>query len=237
MATRFLEFAVPSSDVLESLGFYRDLGFTELTTQDSISYAYAVVTDGRIMIGLHGIEDVEPSVRFVRPNVREAVLKLGERGIEFEDVHLDEDELHRVSVRGPSGNRVTWLEARTYSPPLEDVGDSLLGRFLELTFPVTELYEAAHFWAPYAERVTGESKDPPRMRFDAGGLPLGLSETRDIKAPALAFIVDDTEGLQQRLDRTGISLDVGALPVEAFATIRAPEGSLLALYRKDFMQP
>ena len=49
---RFLELGVQTPDILESLHFYRSLGFTELECTDVYSHKYAVVSDGELCIGL-----------------------------------------------------------------------------------------------------------------------------------------------------------------------------------------
>jgi hypothetical protein len=53
MLGRFLEFSVPTNDIVDSLGFYKLLEFHELDSGDAWSHKCAVVTDGNICIGLH----------------------------------------------------------------------------------------------------------------------------------------------------------------------------------------
>ena len=61
----FLELSVPTDDIQASLEFYQRLGFTELTVNDIRTHYYAVVTDGRIAIGLHAGGFDEPALSFV----------------------------------------------------------------------------------------------------------------------------------------------------------------------------
>ena len=42
----FLEFSVQTPNILESLHFYKSLGFTELESNDVYSHKYTVVSDG-----------------------------------------------------------------------------------------------------------------------------------------------------------------------------------------------
>ncbi len=232
----FLEFAVRSDDILESLIFYKQLGFTELTTTDAYDYGYAVIGDGDITVGLHAEPDFENSVRFVRQNVRRMVMDGVERGLEFEDVHLSEEALHTASLRGPYGNKATWVEARTFSPGIDENSGSLLGQFLEITLPVGELYEAARFWAPYSEHVIGEANDPPHMRLDTGGVHLGLCESPAIRKPVLSFLILEPERLQSAMDRFGIVPSPKPPPPKAMAQLIAPEGTTLNMYRADFIE-
>ena len=50
---RYLEFSLPTPDILDSLGFYQMRVFSELEIGDVWSHKYAVVTDGVLGIGLH----------------------------------------------------------------------------------------------------------------------------------------------------------------------------------------
>ena len=58
---RFLEFSVGAADILESLHFYKTLGFVELEIGDMWPHKYAVVSDGELNIGLHDREFDAPA--------------------------------------------------------------------------------------------------------------------------------------------------------------------------------
>ena len=66
---RFLELGVAAPDILESLHFYKTLGFTELETADVFPHKYAVVSDGELSIGLHDREFDAPAVTFVQQDL------------------------------------------------------------------------------------------------------------------------------------------------------------------------
>ena len=232
---RFLELAVQCDDILASLAFYRQLGFVELTTNDGNDYGYAVVSDGRVCIGLHNKPEFPMALRFVKENVRKMVLDLSEANIEFDDVRLGEDELHQASLSGPYGNTISWVEARTFSPPDSDIDESLLGRFLEVSLPVSEVYTAARFWAPYSSRVLGDDGQSGHMRLDTGGINLGLCEHSGRASPVLTFELRDAGQLQACMDQFGILPSRKPKPEGAFAALDAPEGTGIVLYREDFL--
>jgi hypothetical protein len=48
MLGQFLEFSVQPQNILESLGFYKALGFTELEVGDLWPHKYTVVSDGEL---------------------------------------------------------------------------------------------------------------------------------------------------------------------------------------------
>ena len=53
MLGRFLEYSVATPDVAASLEFYIKLGFSPAEVGEAWPHPYAVVTDGRIHLGLH----------------------------------------------------------------------------------------------------------------------------------------------------------------------------------------
>jgi catechol 2,3-dioxygenase-like lactoylglutathione lyase family enzyme len=66
---RFLEFSLPTSDIQASLDFYSRLGFSQAEVGDAWPHPYAVVTDGRITLGLHQEAIPAPSMTFIKPDL------------------------------------------------------------------------------------------------------------------------------------------------------------------------
>ena len=54
IASGFLEISVHTPEIQDSLAFYESLGFVQATVGEVWPYPYAVVTDGRLFLGLHG---------------------------------------------------------------------------------------------------------------------------------------------------------------------------------------
>ncbi len=69
MLGEFLEISVPTSDILESLGFYKALGFSELKVGDIWPHKYAVVSDGHLCICLHDRDVDGPTLSFVHRDI------------------------------------------------------------------------------------------------------------------------------------------------------------------------
>lgn len=236
MAGRFLEFGIAAPDLLESLHFYHTLGFTELAVGEVWPHKYAVVTDGRIFIGLHGEAVASPVITFVQPSLRQHVLTLQDAGTRFEETRLGEDEFNLAVLHDPDGVSVMLVEARTYSPAPETPPASLLGECLELALPVRDALAAAHFWAPLAPRLVAHREEPePRFRLAVDGLVLGLGARPALNRPMLVYRVADAATLQTALDRLEIFPGAGPdLPGESWGTIRAPEGTDIALLKADY---
>lgn len=230
---RFLEISLATVDVAESLAFYEALGFVQAPVGDAWRHPYAVVTDGRLSIGLHGMEFESPLPTWVAPSLRERLDALAAFGIEIEDAQLDDLSLHEARFRDPSGQLLRLLEARTFSSPdLPADHATELGYFEELAIATTSLPDASAFW----ERLGFVAFEPvtepfARVVASSRDLNVGLYAV-DLHAPTLVFSAADMParvaslrergfGFSKRLPRALAALDA--------AVLEAPEGTRLLL--------
>lgn len=236
MLGRWLEISARSTDILESLNFYRALGFTEVNTGDVWAHPYAVVSDGDLCIGLHDRVFDGPALTFVQPELGPRARSMQKHGFEFDFMKLDEDVFNELRFNDNDGNVVSMIEARTFSLPPEDTEDSACGSFFELTLPARDVLRAARFWAPLAPHVEQLREEPTtHMRFDAGGVPLGLSESIALTGPALCFKCSDRETLKGIAELQGMRWQKFPGFEGAFAVLVAPEGTQLYLFDEDFL--
>jgi len=175
---KFLEFTVHTPDILESLSFYKLLGFHELEVRDTWPHKYAVVSDGDLCIGLHELPAEEgPALTFVLRKLAREARAMADHGFDFELLRLDEDVFNELGFRCRDNHRIRMIEARTFSRPDDDAESSLCGRFFEISLPVRDAMRAGRFWAPLAPEVQRIREEPTtHMRFNAAGIALGLSE-------------------------------------------------------------
>ena len=233
---RFLEFGVQTSDIQESLHFYKLLGFTELETADVYSHKYAVVSDGELSIGLHDCEFDAPAITFVQADLAKHARSMTDHGFDFRLIRLEEDVFNMVGFRDRDGHSITMVEARTYNMDEDAEKDSLCGNWFELTLPVRDTVRAARFWAPIAPTLLEMREEPTvHMRFDATGVSLGLSESIALAGPSLCFRCQDIEALFAQLDTQGFRYEKFPGFEGAFAAIRAPEGTILYVFQEDFL--
>ena len=232
MLGRFLEVSLHAPDILDSFRFYERLGFSSAAVGETWKHKYAVVTDGRIHLGLHDYEFASPSLTWVKPELANGVQALEQRGIEFTFSKLGDDRFNEAGFADPGGLMVTLLEARTYSPPArrpEEV--SVLGWFEEFAIPVTALEPAQAFWEKIGFVTTGEGTDPwPRLSLTSDHLNLGLYLTRELRTPTLVFANDDVPGCVARLAEDGVVPErrlPRALDPHRHALFFAPEGTAL----------
>lgn len=233
---RFLEFSVQTPEILESLHFYKTLGFVELEIGDMWPHKYAVVSDGELNIGLHDRELDAPSITFVQQDIAKHARAMTDHRFEFSYMQLDEDAFNELRFSDRDGHVITMLEARTFHLSEDAENDSLCGSWFELTLPVRDALRAAQFWAPIAPTLLEMREEPTtHMRFEADGVPLGLSESIAVKTPSLCFKCPDRHGLMGLLEQNGMTYEKFPGYEGAFVAIRAPEGTTLFAFDEDFL--
>jgi len=233
---RFLEFSVYTPDILESLEFYKSLGFSELEIGDVWSHKYAVVSDGVLSIGLHDRDFTAPAITFVQQELAKHARSMADHGFDFTQMRLDEDVFNELHLIDRDGHTIMMLEARTYYGADEDDNDSVCGTWFELTLPVRDAMRSARFWAPIAPLVLNMREEPTmHMRFDAGGIALGLSESIALHGPSLCFKCNDRAKISKLCKRFGFTTEKFPGFEGAFRAIKAPEGTCLYLFDEDFL--
>jgi predicted enzyme related to lactoylglutathione lyase len=234
MLGKFLEVSIHAPDVLESLAFYEQLGFTQATVGETWTHPYGVVTDGRLFIGLHKYEFPSPALTFVQPDLLRNVERLEAAGIEMAFRRVGTDVFNEAGFTDPEGQMVALLEARTFSPPLRPGHPvSKLGWFEEVALPVRELELMRAFWERLGFVAAEESEEPcPRAGLTSDSLNLGLWCTGQLDRPALVFAEPDMAERIERLREAGIEFARGLprrLDPARNALLVAPEGTPLLL--------
>jgi catechol 2,3-dioxygenase-like lactoylglutathione lyase family enzyme len=204
MLGRFLELSLPAPRILESWQFYQQLGFGSATVGETWPHRYAVLTDGRVAIGLHDAALAGPTLSYVLPDLARHLAALERAGVAFEATTLGEGDFnvaHFVALDGQHGRLV---EARTYSPP-ERAAPSVLGWFEEYALPVADLDEARRYWEGLGFVAAAEGAEPwPHLSLTSDTLNVGLHLTRELTAPTLVFSREDLAPLRARLRELGL---------------------------------
>jgi catechol 2,3-dioxygenase-like lactoylglutathione lyase family enzyme len=233
MLGRFLEFSLATTDIRASLDFYARLGFSQAEVGEAWAHPYAVVTDGRICLGLH--QHATPSaLTFVRPGLLKYVDELERRGVEFEFRHLGNDVFNEAGWFDPSGQLVRLVEARTFSPSKRPATEtSRCGYFLEIAMPSPERASAKKYWEEFGFVGIDEADDClPHITCTSDFIDLGLDLPADLKRATLRFEVDDVGGTLGPLAELGI-VPNGELPPTLRSVpavvLTAPEGTPLLL--------
>lgn len=233
---QFLEFSVRTSDIQRSLSFYKLLGFTECESGDVWTHRYAVVSDGVLCIGLHDRVFDAPAITFVHHDLAKRARKMSDHGFDFSFMRLGEETFNELGIADRDGHMVTMLEARTFTGVDEFCDDSACGTWFELSLPTRDAVHAARFWAAVAPNLLRMREEPTtHMRFDAGGIALGLSESIALTSPSLCFRCTDKNALLHALKKADLPHETYPGFEGAFVAIKAPEGTTLFAFDEDFL--
>lgn len=238
MLGRFLEIGIRTDAIQESLRFYEALGFVQATVGESWAHPYAVMTDGRLFLGLHAAPIDAPVLTFVLPQLAHGIRRLEDLGIGFDERHLGADVFNRATFRDPGGHAVSLLEARTFSPPqLEGTIASTCGYFAELGLPAREPTELRMFWEQLGFVAMQEQQQPfARTTLTSDLLNIALYRTRAFRQPLLTFEAQDMGERIARLRGRGFSVcdDMpDSLDASVNGVLFAPEGTRLLLLQSE----
>ena len=234
MIGRFLEISVHAPDTLTSLEFYEALGFSQAATGEAWPYPYAVVTDGRVGIGLHQRElPQSPLLSFVLPDLHRHLDGLERLGIGILNRKLGGDVFNEATIATPGGQLLRLLEARTFSPSQRKPGEtSRLGWFEGFALPIADPRAAEQFWEKIGFVPTGDSVEPmPYAGLISDSLNIALVAQGLLKRPALLFTDADMSTRIRALADKGVELvqPPGRLDPRLHALLVAPEGTQLLL--------
>lgn len=234
MLGRFLEISIRTGGIGASVEFYEQLGFSQCTAGDTWSHPYGVLTDGRLVLGLHEYEFPSPSITFARPGIAAHVAEFEARGIELAFAKTGDEVFNEIGFRDPDGQMVAVLEARTYSPsdrPRQQV--SLCGDFLGFSMPSADFEAARRFWEPLGFVATGEAEAPyPHLPLTSDHLDIAFHRPRTLDRPMLVFAAPDMRARLEQLRSRGLhgsrELPRGLDPA-CNALLESPEGTPLLL--------
>jgi catechol 2,3-dioxygenase-like lactoylglutathione lyase family enzyme len=202
MLGRFLEFSIPTPDIGASLAFYERLGFSQAEVGEAWPHPYAVLTDGRLYLGLHQSNLSEAVLTFVRPDLRKSLPLIERQGVEFEYQHLGDDVFNEVAWRDPSGQLLRLVEARTFSPSKRLASaQSSCGYFREIALPAHDRETAKEFWERWGFVGIEEADDLlPHIGCTSDTIDVGLYERGHINRPTRDFSGDRPARHAARLD-------------------------------------
>ena len=223
---QFLELSVPATNLAASLDFYLQLGFSEMRVNDIRPDSYAAVTDGQIVIGLHGTGLGEPALTFVKPELARHARALVDAGTELDFQRLDNDQFNEIGLRTPDGLLVQLLEAPTFTVADDGFVAPLIGRCIEVTLGSTALADTRNFFE-LAGFLGTDGEDEDSVLLSAPGLSLALRPEMQRGGVTLRF--EPAGDWRQLLDVRGIT----ARRAGPNDLLVAPEGTRLLLVPPD----
>ncbi|HEY6455291.1 MAG TPA: hypothetical protein VIY90_08440 [Steroidobacteraceae bacterium] len=233
MPGRFHELSIATADIRASIDFYERLGFWQAPTGDAWPHPYGVVTDGRVVLGLHEAVDFS-ALTFIHPDLAAMADRLGTAGVTLSLRHTDPEVFNRIEFSDPAGQKIRVLAARTFSPalPASEQG-SACGYFGHYSMPARDPDALAAFWEPLGFVAMPPQADPYAHRsLTSDGIDLALHAPHLLPAPALVFCEEAMPLKISRVRKLGVACE-SALPRPLAspdaAVLAAPEGTLLLL--------
>jgi hypothetical protein len=221
MLGRFLELSVWSRDITASVAFWEGLGFEHGLVGDTWQHRYAVLSDGRLILGLHEYAFDSPALTWVHPGLAEALPGFAALGIRFDFAKTGLDEFNEAGFRDPAGQVVALLEARTWSPVFERARPgTLLGHFREYRYAARDPATTVAFWERLG-LVADAGEDVPRAV--ASGMT--IAPRTDATGPELVFEHDDLPAAGAALAARGYRAEPGAAGAAHAARTRRAGGA------------
>jgi len=235
---RFHEISIATTDIRASVEFYEGLGFTHAPTTDTWAHPYGVLTDGRVFIGLHQHRFPSPALTFVLAGIASHIAAFESRGIELTVRRLGDEVFNEIGFRDPSGQAVTVLEARTYSPVARGVGEvSGCGYFDGISMPTLDFAAAKAFWEPLGFVATDELDSPyVHLPLTSDYLAIAFHRPRTFDAPMLVFRDPEMPARIARLRERGVRLSEElprGLSSATNALLESPDGTALLLLHEE----
>jgi catechol 2,3-dioxygenase-like lactoylglutathione lyase family enzyme len=231
---RFLEYSIPTADIRVSLDFYTNLGFSQAEVGETWPHPYAVVTDGRIHLGLHRLPEAAPALTFVKSDLLRHLEALEQVGVRFEFRRLGNDVFNELGWLDPSGHLIRMVEARTFSPLKRAATEmSLCGYFAEIALPSSGTPFAKEYWEKLGFVGMDEFEAPlPHVSCTSDSIDIGLYEAAHLPLPTLVFETGDVREAVKRLADAGVSPSPQlprALRDRSAVLLTAPEGTPILL--------
>jgi hypothetical protein len=211
------------------MDFYARLGFSETAVGEAWNHPYAVMTDGRVCLGLHQRSDFPNSLTFVKPDLRANLVQFENMGFEFEIRRLGDEVFNEVGWYDPSGHLIRLVEARTFSPSKrKPLDSSACGYFVALGLPASNAGAAKTFW----ERIGFVGMEEPtaslpHVACTSDTIDIGLYLPAHLPEPTLLFEIEDLEKSSAELSARGVTFD-RRVPDRMKASailLHAPEGT------------
>ena len=232
---RFHEISVTTADIRASMDFYLALGFTALTTGDVLPHRYGVITDGRLVLGLHEAPGLASGLTFVRPALAAWADQLTASGMEPEVIRTHADAFNEVAFSDPEGNRLWFIEAPIHATANPGHNASACGEFQHLGLPTRDAATLGAFWERFGFVALGEADEPyAHHALTSDHLNLALHSPRVLDAPALVFAAAEADHIETLCAATGTTpaRPPRGLP-HGSALFEAPEGTLLLVLARN----
>jgi catechol 2,3-dioxygenase-like lactoylglutathione lyase family enzyme len=232
MPARFHEISVPTADIRGSMSFYQSVGFTAVDTGDALPHRYGVITDGRLVLGLHEAPELTPGLTFVRPELSQWAAELAASGLTPAVQHTHPEAFNEIAFDDPEGNRLWFIEAPIHATVAARQAIPACGEFLHLSLPTRNPEAMCAFWEGAGFVALGTAAEPyEHLALTSDHLNLALHAPRLLDAPMLVFAAPAAGA---RIDFLGTAGHASRRPLprglpRGSTLLEAPEGTPLLI--------
>jgi catechol 2,3-dioxygenase-like lactoylglutathione lyase family enzyme len=233
MPGRFHELSIATADIRASIDFYERLGFWQAPTGDAWPHPYGVVTDGRVVLGLHQAPQFS-ALTFIHPDLVALAEGHSAAGVMLSLRRTGPEVFNQIEFSDPAGQKIRMLAARTFSPALPaSAHGSACGYFGHYSMPARDPAAVTAFWEPLGFVAMPPQTEPyAHHSLTSDGIDLAVHSPHWLPAPALVFCEEAMPGKIEHLRASGVPFETAlphALAGGGAALLAAPEGTLLLL--------
>lgn len=185
---QFHEISLSTRSLEASIAFYLELGFVRGDILPVWPHPYAVVSLGRLTLGLHEYRFPSPSLTTVEPALAMALEAHRDAGMHIAFAKTGPGCFNEFGFRDPNGHMITLLERPTHTVS-PTVGAETPERAL-LSLPTVDRVLSRRFWEVLGARPLDDCRWDDRIaatRLDAAGIRLALHEASDCEQPLIVI--------------------------------------------------
>jgi len=231
-----VEISLSVADLSESLSFYEKLGLGRVDGGEK-PYPWAVVSDGRLHLGLHQQVFSSPTLGYFGLSIlEERKVHLAKLGVKLDHIQMSWLNFVTAEFESPEGQRVLLADLRS------DVETIPSGRkffpkcqsFGELSLKTEDVNATVTYWERLGfERVAEGDQPYPWAIISDGRIRLGLHQTPKLTKPTITYFAPDMPDRLKRLRRRGIKFVTEHKDKKGRrvgAVIESPDGQLFFLF-------
>lgn len=230
-----VEIAISVKDVGKSKEFYQKLGFIELVG----SQKGTVLADGQIRLSLHEVDFPTPVLIYFSPDLKERVKILKEQGIDFSNIKESEGKILEAGFSDPNGQEILLVKLEK-DELIRPKAEAKSGLFGELSIPTADLKASRAFWEKlgFTYFAGDESNvDHPWVVMRDGLMDIGIHQTRNLVAPAIAYFAKDMVDRIEDFKKEGIEFFSEQKDTQGrtvYGVTRVPDGQQFFLFYADY---
>ncbi len=202
----FVQISLSSSNLYNSLNFYKTLGFKEVEVHSGTAVPWAMISDGFHIFMVSQNNFPSPALTYYEKKFKDHLEILQSNGLTIQYIPSEAGRPWTAVLSAPSGIGITLIDLGGEKLPGTDIRDSLIiGKFTELSIPVPDITTSLSFWRKVGFEVTGQTDVPTNIiGISDGKINLGLYQTDSFKTIALTYAAENLHVVKDKLKSLGV---------------------------------